>query len=237
MEQCAFRDEKVNTRMSDLARLHCCSGLDAYITETLELELQCQLHFGILMAATVRALGVPFCLTQLESTLTNDEATCEHNRLGPNHVPGHHERTSQPLELKSTSSQHTGTPNEMPIDPERSLSCLTSINDDSSTENWDDELVEAHSSRPMTQPYHHGPDYDWDQWDDHDSTTDQFENIVSNNETKPKSEPRNLRPIRNTSDFTWVEPNSKRLFVKNISYRVSFAVKCIRVSENVYLGL
>ena len=214
--------------MNDLARLHCCSGLDAYITETLELELKCQLHFGILMAATVRALGVPFCLAQLESTLTNDEATCECSTPVPlqnmNHVPGHHASTSQPFELKSPSSQHTGTPNGMPSkEPEKSLSCSTSIDDDSSTENWDDELVEVHSSRPMTQPYHHGPDYDWDQWDDHDSTTEQWENI----EIKTKSNASTSRPIRNTSDFTWTEPNPRRLFVKNINYRVSSALKHI----------
>ena len=212
--------------MNDLARLHCCRGLDAYITETLELELKCQLHFGILMAVTVRALGVPFCLAQLESTHTNDEAMCEYNMSGPNHVPGHHASTSQHFELKFPSSQGSGTPNEMPnigLDPERSISCLTSIDDDSSTENWDDELVEVHSSHPMTQPYHHGPDYDWDQSDDHDSTTDRWENIVSH--CKTKSDASTSRPIRNTSDFTWTEPNPKRLFVKNINYRVSSALK------------
>ncbi|KAI0212378.1 hypothetical protein LSAT2_002710 [Lamellibrachia satsuma] len=55
----------------DLARLHRCAGLDTYVTATLELELQCQLHAGILLATTVRELGVSVCLEQLGCT--NDE--------------------------------------------------------------------------------------------------------------------------------------------------------------------
>ena len=233
------------SRVNDLARLHHCTGLDTYVTATLELELQCQLHVGILLAATVRELGVSVCLEQFK--ITNEETVCDYNgslpltNVNPVQIASGYKTveltapfTSKHFDDAANATMTMQQWHAMDVckesdDSEGNPSCLTSKTEYASTEDWDAELIEAphFDCRPtMCQPCLYTEAAlcgDAESWGDTVET--EQENI-----DEPKvdsgvdvSRSNNRRDTR--GDFTWEASNPKKLFVNNISYRVSAILK------------
>jgi len=245
MEQC-FLDNKCAwpSRVNDLARLHHCTGLDTYVTTTLEIELQCQLHVGILLAATVRELGVSVCLEQFK--LTNDETVCDYNGSLPltNIYPVQIASDYKTVELTAPfTNKHLDAANVTTImqqchamdvckesnDSEGNLSCLTSKTEYASTEDWDAELIEAPHFDCLPMMCQPCLNTEADLCDDAESWDDTVETGQENFD-EPKvdsgvnvSRSNNRRDTR--ADFTWEASNPKKLFVNNISYRVSVMLK------------